>query len=239
MAIIELVLRYTTDCLIESLSDQVLYRHRYTGLTFLSINNLTLPQMLGAPAASFRKRLTPDSALMRSGLLRIDPHDGELLLPRVKRLAFKPFEPSEDVFKLLFDVAPKTELEWQDYDHVGRARDHVESLVRGALGARATGVNVLLYGPHGTGKTEFCKVLGERLGVPVYSIGECDEDGDMPDGDERLEQLLLAQRVLGDHGNSILLLDEMDDVLSESKQAWMFGVPSAASKRDALQALLR
>jgi len=190
MAIIELVLRYKTDRLIESLSDEVFFVHPRFGHPFLSINNPILPQMLGIPAARFRQRLTSDSTLMRSGVLQIDS-DGELLLlDQIMRLAYQPFDPNEDVPELLFDVAPKAELEWQDYDHVARARDHVESLFRGALDTRATGVNVLLYGPHGTGKTEFCKLLAERLGVPVYSIGECGEDGHMPSGKERLGELL-------------------------------------------------
>jgi len=234
MAIIELVLRYKTDRLIESLSDEVFFVHPRFGHPFLSINNPILPQMLGIPAARFRQRLTSDSMLMRSGVLQIDS-DGELLLlDQIMRLAYQPFDPNEDVPELLFDVAPKAELEWQDYDHVARARDHVESLFRGALDTRATGVNVLLYGPHGTGKTEFCKVLAERLGVPVYSIGECGEDGRMPSGKERLGELLLAQRVLGDPGNAILLLDEMDDVLSEPTHEWALGLSSATSKRGAL-----
>ena len=240
MAIVELLLRYQTDPTIESLFYDVFDHFKPSSSSFYhynSIHNPVLPQMLGIPAARFQQRLTSDSALIRSGIVRIDS-DGELiLLDRILGLAFKPFDPNEDVPELLFNVAPKSGLEWQDYDHVARSRDHVESLVRGALRTRATGVNVLLYGPHGTGKTEFCRALAERLGVSMYSVGECD-NGDVPSGKDRLRELLLADRLLGDSGNSILLFDEMDDALSNPEQQGMMSSHFAKSKRGALNSKL-
>ena len=87
-------------------------------------------------------------------------------------------------------------------------------MLRGALGAGAAGVNVLFYGPPGTGKTELCKVLAEHLGVTLYSIGESDDEGGEPLRGERLQELRLAQRLLGGDRHSLLLFDEMDDLLS-------------------------
>ncbi len=242
MAIVELLLRYKTDPVIESLLDNVFNHLPRLGSSFryiISINNPVVPQMLGMSAPRFSQRLASDSALIRSGIIRIDS-DGELiLLDQIMGLAFMPFDPNEDVRELFFNIAPKAGLEWQDYDHVACARDHVERLIRGALQARATGVNVLLYGPHGTGKTEFCRALAERLGVPMYSVGEGDHSNA---GRERLRELLLAQRLLGDHGNSILLFDEMDDILSDPQNEWnewasgLFA--SAKPKRGALESKL-
>ena len=57
-------------------------------------------------------------------------------------------------------------------------------------------MNILLHGPPGTGKTEFCKVLAERLDVSLYSVGESDDTGDEPVRGERLQELRLAQRQL-------------------------------------------
>ena len=76
-------------------------------------------------------------------------------------------------------------------------------------------MNVLLYGPPGTGKTEFCKVLAQRLGVTLYSAGEADEEGDEPTRDERLRELRLAQRLLAAERGSLILFDEMEDLLAD------------------------
>ena len=88
--------------------------------------------------------------------------------------------------------------------------------MKGALDSGASGVNVLLYGPPGTGKTQFCKVLAERLGVTLFSVGESDEDGNEPARGERLQELRLAQRLLAGNRRSILLFDEMEDLLCDA-----------------------
>ena len=94
-------------------------------------------------------------------------------------------------------------------------RGHIERLIAGALDTGERGVNVLLYGPPGTGKTQFCRTLAEHLGIAMYSVGEADEQGREPSRGERLQELRLAQRVLGGCRNSILLFDEMEDLLSD------------------------
>ena len=91
---------------------------------------------------------------------------------------------------------------------------------------------MLLYGPPGTGKTELCKVLAEHLSVTLYSVGESDEEGGEPLRGERLQELRLAQRLLGGDRRSLLLFDEMDDLLSG---AWPdfepFGLSFASHSR--------
>ena len=135
--------------------------------------------------------------------------------------------------RLLLDAAPASELAWSDFEHVARDRDHVERVVKGALRSGAPGVNILLYGPPGTGKTEFCKVLADRLAVSLYSVGESDEKGEEPMRGERLQELRLAQRLLAGHGGSLLLFDEMEDLLSDPFPAWgLFGPFSRSALRN-------
>ena len=127
----------------------------------------------------------------------------------VCRIATVPGDTSVDVTHLLLGTASASDLEWSDFDHV-------ERLMMGALDLGASGVNVLLYGPPGTGKTQFCKVLAERLGVTLFSVGESDEDGNEPARGERLQELRLAQRLLAGNRRSILLFDEMEDLLCDA-----------------------
>lgn len=222
MALVELLLRYRTDPLIESLIDLLFDRpfRRKTRGRFASVRNPVLPQILGISSGKFHRQLAPESPLMRSGLVRIDS-DGDLeALGRLTRLSYTPYQTHEDVSALLFDAAPKADLEWNDFDHVAQSRDHVERLIQGALNSREAGVNILVYGPHGTGKTQFCRSLAQRLGVAMFAIGEADEDGNPPSARERFYDLRLAQRVLGDCAKAVLLFDEMDDLLSELSDKW-------------------
>ncbi len=211
--VLELLLRYRTQPIIESMVDDIFGRAARS-ITPFNLKGRALPALLGMSAYAIHGRLRDDAPLVRSGLVSVDS-DGDLnVVDRLNRLVTTPGGACLDVHRLLFRAASPSDLGWSDFDHVARDRDHVVDVLRGALGTGATGVNVLLYGSPGTGKTELCKVLAERLGVTLYSVGESDEEGGEPLRGERLQELRLAQRLLGGDRRSILLFDEMDDLLS-------------------------
>ena len=216
LAILELMLRYHTQPIIESMIDGV-FRHARLRRSPFNLKGYALASLLGVSANTVLARLRDDAPLVRSGLVCIDGDDGELtLVNRLHRLATFPGGPGFDVNRLLLGKASPGELEWSDFDHLAQERDHVERLLGGALETGAPGVNVLLYGPPGTGKTELCKVLAQRLGVDLHSVGEADEDGGEPTRNERLQELRLAQRLTARGRRSLLLFDEMDDLLSDA-----------------------
>ena len=212
-AILELLVRYQTHSIFQSLVDDVLISpSRWHDV---NIGGRALPLLLGHSAGAIVRRLHGDAPLIRAGLVSVD-EDGDMkAIDRLNRLARAPAEAGSEVNRLLFDVAPRTDLQWSDYDHVAGDRDHVETLLKGALERGEPGVNILLHGPPGTGKTEFCKAVAERLGVTLYSVGETDEDGREPSRRERQQELRLAQRLLSQDSRSLLLFDEMDDLLGD------------------------
>ncbi len=227
VSLLELLLSYETQPVVESMVDEILSHHGFARMHchFFSVANPNLASMLDISTGTLRRRLATDSPLVRSGLVSVEDDGDFKLLERLQRLAHAPARSGMDVQQLLFDRAPTAELEWSDFDHVAAGRDHVERLIRGALERGERGVNVLLYGPPGTGKTQFCRTLANRLGITMYSIGEADEHGREPTRGERLQELRLAQRVLGRSRRSILLFDEMEDLLSDpnSMLRWLFG----------------
>ena len=230
--LLELALRYQTQPVIESMIDDV-FRAPRRFMTPLNVQGPALPTLLGVSANTVQARLRADAPLVRSGIVSVDG-DGDLHpLDRLNRLAAGPAGSGTDVHHLLLDAAPASELEWSGFDHVARDRDHIERVITGALASGAPGVNILLYGPPGMVKTEFCKVLAERLDASLYSVGEFDDKGDEPMRGERLQELRLAQRLLAGHGGSLLLFDEMEDLLSDPFPAWeLFGPHSRMAFRN-------
>ena len=231
VALLEFVLRYETQPVIESLVDDILCHHGFNTrrCRCLSVANVGLSYVLGISPGTLRRLLGFDSLLAQAGLISVEDDGDFNLLPRLSRLVHAPAREGTDVQQLLFDEAPAAELEWQDFDHVTAGRDHVESLISGALETGERGVNVLLYGPPGTGKTQFCRTLAQRLGVTMYSVGEADDQGREPNRGERLQELRLTQRVLGGCRNALLLFDEMEDLLSAPGS--MFPLFPGASRR--------
>lgn len=216
MALLEVLLRYETEPLIESMLDDIFsHRRSLSGhRQFFNVGNLTLAFVLGISSGTLHRRLAVDSPLVRSGLVSVEDDGDFEVLPRLVRLSHAPASRGREAQQLLFDESDAAELEWTDFDHVAAGRDHVEELIRGAISAGERGVNVLIYGPPGTGKTQFCRTLAKQLGITLYSVGEADGEGLEPTRYERLQELRLAQRILGDCRNSLLLFDEMEDLLS-------------------------
>ena len=210
-AVLEALLRYETQGAVEDLFDHMCFKNRQWGA--MNVHRGLLAHMLGISRQGLLQRLAADRPLVSCGLVSVE-QDGDLsLVKRLLRLASPLGKDDGDVRSLLLDATSPAELEWTDFDHIAEGRDHIERLLRGAFKQRTAGVNVLLHGPPGTGKTEFCKTLARRLGVTLYSVGETDDDGDEPSRRERLQELRLAQRLVLGNKSAILLFDEMEDLL--------------------------
>ena len=222
VALLEIKVRSRTQPIIDSLIESVFESFSsYHQRRFFNVTTPLLPRVLGISAGSFRARLATDSPLLRSGLVSID-EDGDIkILRRLNRLVTVTDDDDTDVRRLLLDTATPGELEWEDFDHVAEQRDHIEKVLKGALDSGAKGVNVLVYGPPGTGKTEFCKTLAARLQASLYSVGEENEAGDEPIRQQRLQELQVAQYLLAPGLGSMLLFDEMEDLLSDPGSGWI------------------
>ena len=109
-------------------------------------------------------------------------------------------------------------LDLADFAHV-RDAGFLVDLLAGATRERAHGVNILIYGPAGTGKTELTRAVAAAAGCPLHGIAEADEDGDEPTRRDRVMALLLAQRVLGDRSGAALMFDEMEDLIGATERS--------------------
>src|SRR5262249_57023302 len=73
--------------------------------------------------------------------------------------------------------APPPSLSADDYPHLAAELGAAQRLLRGALACGRRGVNLLLWGATGTGKTELARLLAAAVGAPLHIAGAVDEDG--------------------------------------------------------------
>ncbi|HXF54710.1 MAG TPA: ATP-binding protein, partial [Hyphomicrobiaceae bacterium] len=98
-----------------------------------------------------------------------------------------------------------------DYQHVAADRDLIVAVLKGGTEAAAQGVNVLLYGSPGAGKTELAKVAAKAAGLTLYVAGEDTRDTEY-NRSARLADLVFSERLLAGERRTALLFDEMEDI---------------------------
>ena len=216
--LLEVLLRYATQPVIESLIDAA-FLHVGGSRMPMNVRSGALSCVLGKSVKAVGDRFAEDAPLIRTGLVSIDQDQDVQAIGRLRRLD-SPDPEEVDVRQFLLGEGRVSELEWSDFGHLGQSREDVARLVRGAVDRGARGVNILVYGPPGTGKTEFCRVLARRAGLDLFGVGEADDNGNEPSRQERLAELRLAQCLLGEDSGGVLLFDEMEDLLSGSTFSW-------------------
>lgn len=131
------------------------------------------------------------------------------------RLLDRAREEGDAMLEMLIGPRQQARLGLADFAHVADA-DFLVRLLRGAVAAGEPGINILIHGPPGTGKTEFARTLAQEADVALHAVAEVDEDGAEPTRWERVGALRVAQRILVQRPGSVLLFDEMEDFIGNA-----------------------
>lgn len=106
----------------------------------------------------------------------------------------------------------KDVLPWNFY---GKSLQRHGELIRRLVSSKHGGVNVLLYGEPGSGKTSFAETLAEELGRRIYEVMHGDENGQNTSLGSRLVGVQVCNEQMPD-GAGIMMVDEADEILETS-----------------------
>lgn len=165
-----------------------------------------------------RAMLNRNSRLFRSGLLENDPFgprsdmsDALRLSQDATRLLRSPARTVQGLAKVILCEAPASTPGSLTWPHLREQTSLLRDLLVNAAKQQARGINILLHGAPGTGKTQYALRLIEESGLHGYSVSDLDRFGTAASRSERLSSLLLTQ-MFAPHDRSVVLLDEAEDV---------------------------
>lgn len=184
--------------------------------------HVTLAHVLRVDVHLVGEALRPRGKLLDSGIVIISSGTGHTLDSRISLLSQRFAEAlmlrTEDVADLLGHVVNKcvgSALHRRDYAHIEDMLAILVPHLSESLRTGRAGVNFLIYGKPGTGKSELARVLAADVGAAAFEIASENEDGHLLDGERRLRALRASQSLMRPQ-QTLLVFDEAEDVFRES-----------------------
>ncbi|HNI38586.1 MAG TPA: ATP-binding protein, partial [Pseudomonadales bacterium] len=179
--------------------------------------------------------------LIRCGLLSMDSSANCSVRRRIDVLEgfsnrlLSPVSAVEDFLSNIVKPGKCPTLLVDDYRHIQKDMDLLMRYLPSVMEAKKSGVNILIYGSPGTGKSELVRLLANRLLVDLLEVSSEDEDGDSIIGRRRLRAFKAAQQFFSSK-KTLILFDEIQDVFDDGES--IFGKSTAQLRKAEINTLL-
>ncbi len=186
-----------------------------------------LSVILDIPISGINNAFKSDSKFSKSSLITIFKNDTQSISSKFQitssEFADNMLNLDEDISEMIKDsVRPcnKSDLSIKDYEHIQKDIDILLPYLKTAYETKTSGVNILLYGLPGTGKTELAKVISKALDINLYEISYADTSDEVISSKERLMAYKTAQTFFA-YKNTMLMYDEAEDIFDSSDSLFM------------------
>ncbi len=175
-----------------------------------------LAKILQTDPTTMAKAMAGSAALRGSGLIKLDENyrtglDIEPMDGLVEALMSEN-ENEEALLRHFLVPAKPSTLDASDYPHAIEDVELLQGMLTAAMHEQEKGVNILLYGTPGSGKTELARLLAKSIGVNLFEVKTEDEDGDPVNANRRMEGYRFCQQMLSGDKSSLILFDEVEDI---------------------------
>lgn len=193
--------------------------------------------LCGQPLRAVTKAFVSGGALTESGLLKLesgfsDFEDRFKLPDGLEDALLAPYAKPEALLERFFRTASPAKLQADDFSHLRTDFNLLQPLLKQAAAKQVKGLNILLYGEPGVGKSEFARLIAEAAGLEVFEVSNANDEGEALSGRGRFASYRLCQRVLAQSKGNVVLFDEIEDVFPSSGGGLMelFGLDEGPNK---------
>ncbi len=178
-----------------------------------------LSRLLGHDEAAIRQAMHRKGLLVRSGMLDLDdsPYSLHDVVDDMDAGFVNVFMHEEDDIEAalgdqLFRRPKTATLEPAMFSHLAMSPETVAGYLANAARKGRKGVNVLIHGIPGTGKTEFMRLVAGQSGLVAMEVPNSNSDGEARSPAERLRAYRLIQSMFGHQREGLVLFDEVEDL---------------------------
>ena len=208
-----------------SVSNSILAELMFKGLGGLSENQLAraLSVALGRKLCELERAMRTESALFSSGLLALErgimPYSMKVgAQPGLINSLLSSQNSMDDLIAFATNRTMPPALRLEDFPHLAQDADVLRRFLSSIKQDGLAGVNILLHGQPGVGKTEFVKSLAAELGMRLYEVGMTGADGEALNSQERMAAYRFNQKVFARDREVLVLFDEIEDVFPSPRQ---------------------
>ena len=201
------------------------------GLSFGSLTG-AMAALLRLPEPRVRAALGGDGILARAGLLTVDYKNSrdasskiDLLSESFAELMIHSDADPASLLRASVTTAAAPDMVMSDYEHIAPTLSLLIQYLRKAIAARRRGVNVLIYGLPGTGKTQLARVLASELQLELFEVASEDMSGDTVPNHARLRAYRAAQSFFA-RRKAMIAFDEIEDVFAGEVSFWGTRTPA-------------
>jgi len=193
----------------------------YLGGGSLCRTILILGELLHLPKVDVQHALSSKGVLVSSGLVNVEDGSHSRVYDNFQITLMTGFAQAmqtehsgnpSDVFKNFFYRTKSGLLNATSYDHVKDEYALIRNYVSSARKNKTKGVNILIHGQPGTGKTELVRAVTEELDLSLYEISMEDGMGSPYNSRQRFSSYQLAQNIISKLEQAAILFDEIEDV---------------------------
>ena len=213
--VLQLMIVMTTNGGLSEFIQHILPADMYINALFGSMVGLDETQIINVNSALSETGLFSDCSIHLLDLVG---------LPRgiVEGLIGGKVESYTELIAPLVQLQPSSELTSKDIAHLDT--NALVAFLTVAVNHSLVGVNILLYGEAGTGKTELSRLLADTVGAALIGIrplgkdinqNKPDFDGRITSSGLRLQHHRLVQSVVSHDEKNLLVVDEAEDVFTQ------------------------
>ena len=191
-------------------------------------------KIIGTSENKIKQMLSYDAKLVQLGILKANLHENAPVHVRLSLLDSLFENLSEEElnyghFAADFTRTSFADLTINDFPHLLDDIDDLQVFIQQVCQSQTKGMNVLIYGPEASGKTQFIKALADRLDLALYEM--CFPVAKKTSVETLLSSISRAQHFLEGDKKNLLLVDDLQNQFENDSSDFIDSGGSATLKR--------